>query len=688
MSPIHVLALLMIWVECATVAFMLQGWKLPLFMSVVAVVGAWGRWRFNPGWVTRRLLAIVIAGGFLLWWRIALAEVPSSYVNIAFGNNIAYGFGLHFVAIQLCQLFIRHRHGLPVHFPLLGLGVMVFAGDSYPRHAWIGGLYFLCALLFAVLLCLFQFNLRPWRKNEARPPFRKYVIMGVVLIISIGLAGATAAGLKWSERRMEQILIGVIALSPYETLGTSTTATLYGVQAVQRRDPERIALRLHSESTPPYLRGHVFTEYRAPRWMQERESQTIAPSRHSGFPGETSLFPLAPADAASLCRMQIWPDTTIETALFLPQGSAWLAIDVPRIQLDAAGIASTIGSNKGEPYRVYYDETAIDDQPAPPKEFPFLLLPERTADALRALAREICGEAQSPREKASRVQAWLQEEHGFGLDFRAPEGVDPLEHFLFGGPGSNAHCEFFATAAALLLRAVDVPTRYVTGVAPWERGQLGDYWVVRNRDAHAWVEAFDPARGWFTVEATPPAGQPSAAPENGSLWSEFWYRVNRVRARFFAALWAGDWQGMLALSLEVGGAFIGALLATWLLWFLVSFAGVAWIVQRRAHLFARVSARIAPYRETGTLRAMHDLLRAMDHRLAREGLARAPHETLHAFAERADAQLTPESGAGGWYRNYAVARYNPDDAPASVAQLRATIATVEHTLRARKQTRP
>jgi transglutaminase-like putative cysteine protease len=455
------------------------------------------------------------------------------------------------------------------------------------------------------------------------------------------------------------------------------------VQAVQRRDADRIALRLECESTPPYLRGHVFTEYRTPRWMEERESQTLAPAKISGLPGESILFPLAPADPASLCRMEIWPDITIESALFLPPGSAWLGVDAPRIRLDAGGIASTIGGTPGTPYRVYYDETAIPAQLVVPDPDPFLQLPERMADRLRSLAADLCGAEESPRIKAALLVQWLQKEHDYGTGFRAPDATDPLEYFLFDSAGQEAHCEFFAAAAALLLRAAQVPTRYVTGVAPWERGQLGDYWVVRNRDAHAWVEAFDPARGWFTVEATPAAGLPSAAPDDGSVLSELWYRMARVRARFFAALWSGDWQGMLALALEVGAAFLGGLFATWLIWFVLSFFGVAWFVQRRARLITRVAARIAPYRETGTLRAQHDLLRAMDRRLARQGLRRTPHETLHDFADRADAQLSRESGAGSWYRDYAAARYNPAEPAESLARLRASLHGIDEALRHR-----
>lgn len=670
MSAIYAIALLMVWIECATVAFMLHAWKLPLFMALLALVGCLGHWRFNPNWVQRRLLAIGMAVGFLLWWRFALEAAPSAYVNIAFGNNMAYAVALHFVAIQLCQLFIRHPNRLPVHFSLLGLGAMALSGDSFPHLPWVGTVYFLFSFAFAICVCLYHHLLRPWRPGESRAPVQKYVLMSSVILLSLGLAWSTAVALKWGQQRIEQLLIGVAGLSPYEMLGTSVTATLYGVQASQRRDPDRIALRLQSESPPPYLRAHAYTEYRAPRWREDSNAQVLTPSLQHPMPGERTVFALSPAAPATLVKLQVWPDPAIASALFLPPGAALLAMDAERVRLDSSGVGTSVSSTPGAPYRVYYDETHVPAVQSEPPTDPYLLVPDFMRERLQAAAAEANGDARSPRKRAAAIVQWLQAQHPYGNDFRAPDGVDPLEHFLFNAPGAAAHCEFFASAAALLLRAEGIPTRYMTGVAPWERGQLGDYWVVRNRDAHAWVEAFDPKSGWFAVEATPAAGLPNAAPEQPSAWSEFWYRLGRIRARFLATLWSGHWRGLLSLLIEVFSAFVDGLLQVWFVWVALLSGTALWILQRRTQLVARWRRRLAPLRETGDLRTMHDLLRGMDRRMARMGLQRASEETLHDFADRIEEAWPQRQDLSGWYRNYARVRYGGDRSSTALATLK------------------
>ena len=99
---------------------------------------------------------------------------------------------------------------------------------------------------------------------------------------------------------------------------------------------------------------------------------------------------------------------------------------------------------------------------------------------------------------------WLRSGHSYTT--RPPErpaGVDPVDDFLFNQPAG--HCEFFASAAVLLLRAAGVPARYVTGFRGGEWNPIGGYVAVRGERAHAWAEAFVAGAGWTRVDATPPA---------------------------------------------------------------------------------------------------------------------------------------------------------------------------------------
>ncbi len=77
-----------------------------------------------------------------------------------------------------------------------------------------------------------------------------------------------------------------------------------------------------------------------------------------------------------------------------------------------------------------------------------------------------------------------------------------LEDFLF--KGRSANCEYFATAGVALMRAAGIPARLVSGFMSDDWNEYGKFFDVRQSDAHAWVEAYLPGRGWTLVDPTPP----------------------------------------------------------------------------------------------------------------------------------------------------------------------------------------
>src|SRR4030095_15960332 len=84
----------------------------------------------------------------------------------------------------------------------------------------------------------------------------------------------------------------------------------------------------------------------------------------------------------------------------------------------------------------------------------------------------------------------------------AAEGVTPLGDFM--RDARSGHCEYFAAATTLLLRAAGIPARYATGFAVMEYSPLEAAFVVRARHAHAWARAWDGTR-WIDVDTTPPS---------------------------------------------------------------------------------------------------------------------------------------------------------------------------------------
>lgn len=115
---------------------------------------------------------------------------------------------------------------------------------------------------------------------------------------------------------------------------------------------------------------------------------------------------------------------------------------------------------------------------------------------------------------ASRLKNKLQSEYTYSLDLSNSDSTrDAIEDFLFSM--KRGHCEYFASAMAVMCRALDVPARLVAGYRIDGIPSQTDH-LVRQRDAHAWVEVYSPQRGWVMMDPTP------AGEDTGE--SLVWYR--------------------------------------------------------------------------------------------------------------------------------------------------------------------
>ena len=220
----------------------------------------------------------------------------------------------------------------------------------------------------------------------------------------------------------------------------------------------------------------------------------------------------------------------------------------------------------------------------------------------------------------------------------------------------------------MMLRSVGVPTRYVTGYVATEYSDENPYWLARNRDAHAWVEAYDNEAGtWFPVEATP--GRSYLTIDPG---------LTREQAGELGAD-SGD--------LDEGQD--ESMIVRWFNWILTLRASEPLMVLFRVAqlplfcvLVFLLWFRFWRSPDGGTdaddLQSRR-MLRQADRFCRQHQLVRLPHETLHRFASRIEGENRvggeqSESGASGsrgkagskagqltelagWYRQFAEARY-------------------------------
>jgi hypothetical protein len=124
------------------------------------------------------------------------------------------------------------------------------------------------------------------------------------------------------------------------------------------------------------------------------------------------------------------------------------------------------------------------------------------------LAREITQVGTTPYEKANLIESYLRRNYRYTLNLTWTPGPQPLTMFLF--EAKTGHCEYFASAMAILARAAGIPTRLVNGFQMGEFNPVGSDYIVRESDAHSWIEAYIPGLGWTEFDPTPPDLRPAA----------------------------------------------------------------------------------------------------------------------------------------------------------------------------------
>src|SRR5579875_299340 len=143
--------------------------------------------------------------------------------------------------------------------------------------------------------------------------------------------------------------------------------------------------------------------------------------------------------------------------------------------------------------------------------------PPATMQRIRDLALRVTAGQTDPYDQAQAIETYLRSNFRYTLTpLQPPAGVDPIEYFLF--TSKEGYCEDFATAMGDMLRSLGIPTRLVNGYGPGTFDEQSGRYLVRESDAHTWVEVYFPTYGWIPFEPTPdgtyfpiPRGAPSAA---------------------------------------------------------------------------------------------------------------------------------------------------------------------------------
>jgi transglutaminase-like putative cysteine protease len=345
--------------------------------------------------------------------------------------------------------------------------------------------------------------------------------------------------------------------------GYRTTVSLNGIGDIQQSRTRALTVRFPGAQSVQgdwlMLRGSTAQHYRRGLWTQGRRQST--PMR---VPADGRLELVEVPDDRPLARAEIRIDKPTDT-LFVPPGV--VAVELPTglvVRHDPCGELRVFRLAPPFGYGVLFDSRRIilakpnDDD---------LSLPARSA-RFRELARNVTRDSPNDVARALSLEQYLQVGFTYTteLSLDRPMSGDPIERFLF--EDRRGHCEFFASALVLLLRAVDIPARLQVGYAGGEPDGV-DGFVVRDSNAHAWVVAWVDEE-WRIFDPTPPAARPGFTElARGFRLATLWQRVESLWDRW-----------ILTLSMQDQIELVQALMEQWALhgrdllkWLIVAVAG-------------------------------------------------------------------------------------------------------------------
>lgn len=412
--------------------------------------------------------------------------------------------------------------GLNVVWPYFALCLLA-ASAGNQRTIWF-------SIGLAVLLT--------WALWARRPRSFSVATWGACLVAVVGLGFAAQVGMRGMQQLMRQLDSALVARFANSGRGFEPKESRTSLGSVGRlKLSGSIVLRVTPEGTPPaLLREASYQLFRSPYWAAPKQD----------FFELTSELDLS--TWRLLTNKPISKAVTVSSflsggqgVLAVPHGVATLeGLLADQLATNRLGVLNVKGPGFVR-YRALYDEGASidtlpdeDDHDVPVME--------------RSLIAQVSGDlglaTMQPEQALKKVADYFARDFSYttwlGEKRWRHSNETPLSEFLL--TTRAGHCEYFATATVLLLRAAGVPARYAVGYSVQEK--QGDEWVVRERHAHAWCLAWVNG-AWRDVDNTPgswsatEAARASGWERISDAWSKMWFKFSEWR-------WGkGEWRSYL-----------------------------------------------------------------------------------------------------------------------------------------------
>lgn len=488
-------------IVASLVAWLLSGSAVPMVLTllVLGIVGITSMAIRLPAIVTGALVFIAALTEFWLF-RTGEALATDADLNVAFHLAIAL---LWWEATD--SLTKQESHPSP-WIALVGSLLLVGSAastDIYRYGPWL--INSIAALPLAAVLV----SLPNPRKKRFFVP-----VAAAITLLSVGVGEGTEELSIWiDERRPSIVEEDIDPVAPTETVAESSDGT-------SRRLPRdadisfdnRIEFYLRTTSSklfhrwlsePLYVRvstvtlfenNEIISPARSGRWLYDEDdgeldnTVPLTETQPSLVDDYTLLTDRKTADALPLVR----GTTSIAADMLYEYADGWYQLSPPE-GMDLVQFTLTMPTTKP----VLSRGSGVFSFGAAEPGGVYLNLPDTAlADRIRELCREFDDERLL---QEIRDHIFLTTE--YSLKFDTPDGMSPVENFLFGE--GRGHCEIYAAATVMMLRSVGIPSRLAYGYAGGAADRPKGIVAFRDSDSHAWAEILRPGGEWEIFDTVP-----------------------------------------------------------------------------------------------------------------------------------------------------------------------------------------
>ncbi len=442
----------------------------------------------------------------------------------SFDLKYSYGFAILFIAV--CSIIISllavSRKGSFVLI-ILGTAAHTFFWFMYVNKGRVLLLLFLFSSILLYAYKVYKKKSGEWLNNGSitADDIGKRWIANTSFILIFALAVTYMLPLNIKPFRWEWLNDKVINFFPFVLEWRNDVMDSYGYGFSSRYTSgiqgsgkgqrlggpvfldKSIMLSIASDSNDTlYLRGIVKDYYSGNSWSKSNRSSFQYKSN------DTLALPYNVNEVRTYKRtINVIPKKLLTSTIFAPYKLYKVAHKDNRffVDEDSEAYFSKLVTRK-ESYSIEYISPYLDENELRKikikndSNMSYVQLPENVSERVRQLSRELTSMHDNDYDKIKAVENFLRTNYTYTLEPSVvPVNQEFVEHFLF--EEKQGYCTYFATALAVLLRASDIPCRYVEGfMSLYEGSSSRD---LKGTDAHAWVEVNFDKYGWITFEATP-----------------------------------------------------------------------------------------------------------------------------------------------------------------------------------------